>query len=145
MSSLVSMNNGFVLAIEDLTVSFDGFKAVDALNMYIAFGQAAIAITPRNGRIIWQTPLSRDWLKIYFSEEMGSSTLVELVTPPTIFEWIATAYQADPSGNTLEPLTMIKRAQRLTLSPSDVSSEEQWMIVLQEESDSAQVEALTDG
>jgi urea transport system ATP-binding protein len=28
-------NTDFVLAVEDLTVSFDGFKAVDALNLYI--------------------------------------------------------------------------------------------------------------
>jgi CheY-like chemotaxis protein/DNA-binding CsgD family transcriptional regulator len=135
----IRINEVLVRMLSQLQTSKKVNQARSALD---AFGQAAIAITPRNGRIIWQTPLSRDWLKIYFSEEMGSSTLVELVTPPTIFEWIATAYQADPSGNTLEPLTMIKRAQRLTLSPSDVSSEEQWMIVLQEESDSAQVEAL---
>ena len=28
-------NTDFVLAVEDLTVSFDGFKAVDSLTMYI--------------------------------------------------------------------------------------------------------------
>ena len=28
----------FLLAIEDLTVSFDGFKAVDSLNLYIDKG-----------------------------------------------------------------------------------------------------------
>ncbi len=46
MSSLVSMNNGFVLAIEDLTVSFDGFKAVDALNMYIDKNELRVVIGP---------------------------------------------------------------------------------------------------
>jgi urea transport system ATP-binding protein len=30
------MNNEFVLQIEDLGVSFDGFKAVDALNLFVA-------------------------------------------------------------------------------------------------------------
>ena len=29
------MSNEFVLAVEDLTVSFDGFKAVDGLNLYV--------------------------------------------------------------------------------------------------------------
>lgn len=135
----IRINEVLVRMLSQLQTSRKVTQARSALD---AFGQAAIAITPRNGRIIWQTPLSRDWLKMYFSEEMGSSSLVELVTPPTIFEWITTAYQADPSGNSLEPLTMIKSAQRLTLSSGDVSSEEQWMIVLQEESDSAQVEAL---
>ena len=28
-------NTDFILAIEDLTVSFDGFKAVDKLNLYV--------------------------------------------------------------------------------------------------------------
>jgi len=46
MSSLVSMTNGFVLAIEDLTVSFDGFKAVDALNMYIDQNELRVVIGP---------------------------------------------------------------------------------------------------
>lgn len=46
MSSLKSMNNGYVLAIEDLTVSFDGFKAVDALNMYIDKNELRVVIGP---------------------------------------------------------------------------------------------------
>ena len=46
MSSLASMTNGFVLAIEDLTVSFDGFKAVDALNMYIDKNELRVVIGP---------------------------------------------------------------------------------------------------
>jgi urea transport system ATP-binding protein len=46
MSSLTSMTNGFVLAIEDLTVSFDGFKAVDALNMYIDKNELRVVIGP---------------------------------------------------------------------------------------------------
>ena len=135
----IRINEVLVRMLSQLQTSRKVTQARSALD---AFGQAAIAITPRNGRIIWQTPLSRDWLKTYFAEEMGSSSLVELITPPTVFEWITTAYQADPSGSTLEPLTIIKSAKRLTLSPGDVSSEEQWMIVLQEESDSAQIEAL---
>ncbi len=135
----IRINEVLVRMLSQLQTSRQVTQARSALD---AFGQAAIAITPRNGKIIWQTPLSRDWLKTYFSEEMGSSSLVDLMTPPTVFEWITTAYQADPSGKTLEPLTVIKSAKRLTLSPGDVSSEEQWMIVLREESDSAQVDAL---
>lgn len=46
MSSLASMNTDFVLAIEDLTVSFDGFKAVDALNMYIDQNELRVVIGP---------------------------------------------------------------------------------------------------
>ncbi len=135
----IRINEVLVRMLSQLQTSRKVTQARSALD---AFGQAAIAITPRNGRIIWQTPLSRDWLKTYFSEEMGSSNLVELITPPSVFEWITNAYQADTAGNTLAPLTVIKSAKRLTLSPGDVSNEEQWMIVLQEESDAAQIEAL---
>lgn len=39
-------NTDFVLAVEDLTVSFDGFKAVDALNMYIDNNELRVVIGP---------------------------------------------------------------------------------------------------
>ncbi|MEO6918897.1 MAG: urea ABC transporter ATP-binding protein UrtD [Collimonas sp.] len=35
-----------VLAIEDLTVSFDGFKAVDGLNLYVARNEVRVVIGP---------------------------------------------------------------------------------------------------
>ena len=46
MSSLHSLNKDFVLAIEGLTVSFDGFKAVDDLNMYIEENELRVVIGP---------------------------------------------------------------------------------------------------
>ncbi len=39
-------NTNFLLAIEDLTVSFDGFKAVDALNLYIEKDELRVIIGP---------------------------------------------------------------------------------------------------
>jgi urea transport system ATP-binding protein len=39
-------NTDFVLAIEDLTVSFDGFKAVDNLNMYVDKNELRVVIGP---------------------------------------------------------------------------------------------------
>lgn len=40
------MSNGFVLAVEDLTVSFDGFKAVDGLNLYVDKNELRVMIGP---------------------------------------------------------------------------------------------------
>lgn len=40
------MKNDFVLAVEDLTVSFDGFKAVDGLNLYIEKNELRVIIGP---------------------------------------------------------------------------------------------------
>ncbi len=39
-------NTDFVLAIEDLTVSFDGFKAVDGLNLYVDKNELQVVIGP---------------------------------------------------------------------------------------------------
>lgn len=39
-------NTSFLLSIEDLTVSFDGFKAVDALNLYIEKNELRVIIGP---------------------------------------------------------------------------------------------------
>lgn len=39
-------NTDFVLAIEDLTVSFDGFKAVDNLTMYVDKNELRVVIGP---------------------------------------------------------------------------------------------------
>jgi len=40
------MSNEFVLAVEDLTVSFDGFKAVDSLNLYVEKNELRVIIGP---------------------------------------------------------------------------------------------------
>jgi urea transport system ATP-binding protein len=39
-------NTSFLLAIEDLTVSFDGFKAVDSLNLYVEKDELRVIIGP---------------------------------------------------------------------------------------------------
>ena len=39
-------NTDFVLAIEDLTVSFDGFEAIDALTLYVDRGELRVIIGP---------------------------------------------------------------------------------------------------
>jgi DNA-binding response OmpR family regulator/DNA-binding CsgD family transcriptional regulator len=135
----VRVNEVLVRMISHLQTSKQVHQARSVLD---AFGQAAIAITPQNGKIVWQTPLARDWMNGYFLDEIGLSEARELVTPPKILNWVTEAYQADASGKTLEPLTIIQSAKRLILSPADISSEEQWMIVLREESDAAQIEAL---
>lgn len=43
---MAGSNTDFVLAIEDLTVSFDGFKAVDNLTMYIDKNELRVVIGP---------------------------------------------------------------------------------------------------
>src|ERR1700704_3316801 len=42
----MSSNSSFVLSVEELTVSFDGFKAVDSLNLYIEKNELRVIIGP---------------------------------------------------------------------------------------------------
>lgn len=42
----MSNNTDFILSIEDLTVSFDGFKAVDAVNLYVDKNELRVIIGP---------------------------------------------------------------------------------------------------
>src|SRR3954471_21557495 len=42
----MSSNTDFILAIEDLTVSFDGFNAVDSLNLYLDKNELRVIIGP---------------------------------------------------------------------------------------------------
>jgi urea transport system ATP-binding protein len=42
----MSSSTDFVLAVEDLTVSFDGFKAIDNLNLYIDKNELRVIIGP---------------------------------------------------------------------------------------------------
>src|SRR6187455_1104241 len=42
----MSSNTSFLLSVEDLTVSFDGFKAVDSLNLYIDPSELRVIIGP---------------------------------------------------------------------------------------------------
>ena len=39
-------NTDFLLAVEDLTVSFDGFKAIDGLNLYVDRNELRVVIGP---------------------------------------------------------------------------------------------------
>jgi len=42
----MSTNNTFLLSVEDLTVSFDGFKAIDSLNFYVDHKELRVVIGP---------------------------------------------------------------------------------------------------
>ncbi|GGY61964.1 response regulator transcription factor [Pseudoduganella albidiflava] len=90
-----------------------------------AFGNAMLAVTPHNGRIVWQTPLARQWMGQYFDAADA--------TPQALTAWLA--------GDKAAPLTIIRGASRLVFTVADQGSE-QWMIVLREESDTARVQAL---
>lgn len=105
-----------------------------------AFGQAAIAVTPQDGKIVWQSPLARQWMQRYFYE---SGIHAVDTTPEPILHWLLNMQQNKGSSTTVQPLNIIKGSSRLTLNLADDNSDEQWIVLLSEESDEAQIHALT--
>ncbi|SFU40476.1 response regulator [Pseudoduganella namucuonensis] len=104
-----------------------------------AFGNAVLAIAPQSGRIVWQTPLARQLMRNYFAMP-GEGDLSE--TPAELVAWLAATARARGMGQEQPPLNVIQGATKLIFSAADVSGGEQWMVVLREESDTAQVQAL---
>ncbi|MDX1915272.1 MAG: DNA-binding response regulator [Methylophilus sp.] len=109
-----------------------------ARNVLDAFGQAAMAITPSNGKLVWQTPLARRLMQNYFGLE---ASITDIATPPAILKWIEQIASLKGGEQSMPALTLIQDSKKLKLSVANLS-DEQWLIVLQEESDAAQIEAL---
>ncbi|SDF71510.1 MULTISPECIES: response regulator transcription factor [unclassified Duganella] len=94
-----------------------------------AFGNAVIAMTPRDGRIVWQTPLARTLMQGY---------MVDAELPA----WLQATQLAHSQGQSHPPLTLARGSRRLIFSAAEFSENAQWMIVLREESDVATIESL---
>ena len=108
-----------------------------ARNALDAFGNAVIAITPADGKIVWQTPLARQFMQDYFAAPEQKPA-----APAVLMAWLDATQKADGQGLTHPPLTVAQGARRLIFSAADIGNAEQWMVVLREESDAAQIEAL---
>jgi CheY-like chemotaxis protein/DNA-binding CsgD family transcriptional regulator len=104
-----------------------------------AFGQAAIAITPNNGRIVWQTPLARQWLQRYFPHDYVDN---HIQTPLALMAWLEKIAAVPAGEDEMPALTIVQARGRLIFIPVDIVNDEQWVILLREESDAAQIEAL---
>ncbi|MEO8411515.1 MAG: response regulator transcription factor [Propionivibrio sp.] len=100
-----------------------------------AFGQATLAIRASDGKLVWQTPLSRKLLKDYFGtgEEM---------TPPRLLEWVAQAEGAHQQGREPVALLIADGSRRLLASFHDQTGDQEWLVVLREENDASAIESL---
>ena len=121
-----------------------------ARNALDAFGYATITVRARDGRLMWQTPLARDLLLRYFGTEAP-------LTPAPVLQWLEHLLPEfgvpAPAGQPLrEPprLTIDQGPRRLSFRlHQPVGDEEEasgepgdWLIVMQETSDAAVLEAL---
>lgn len=117
-------------------------KMQQATSALDAFGQATIAILPADKRLIWQTPLAKHYLQQYFGEwaakEAGNSAPG---LPPMIYQWLESCVQQFASGLPMQGLNVNQGNARLSMTVAN-TTEEQWVVVLREHSDEAQIEAL---
>lgn len=100
-----------------------------------AFGQATLAVQPDSGRLVWQTPLARKLLGEYFGPD-------DDIAPPPVRAWIAESRKARREGRDFPPLAINQGARRLIFTLHERAGEDEWLLALREESDTAVIEAL---
>ncbi|HEY1149762.1 MAG TPA: response regulator transcription factor [Pseudoduganella sp.] len=100
-----------------------------------AFGYAALAVG-EDERVIWQTPLARQWMTSYFPSQ-GTAFMPQQVSP-----WLQGAVRSIALGDEPPPLVIAQGTRRLIFTLAEELEAAQWTIVLREESDEAQVQSL---
>lgn len=100
-----------------------------------AFGQATVAIAAASGKLTWQTPLARQLLARYFGE-------VGDLAPPAVLDWTRQADSARRRGGEHGNLLLAREGCRLLASFHDQTGEDEWLVVLREESDVGAVDTL---
>ena len=130
----------FVLSVEDLTVSFDGFKAVDGLNMYIDKNELRVVIGPNGAGkttvldlICGKTKCTAGSIK-FMNKELTQLSEHEIVREgvgrkfqnPSIYENL-TVYQnlevSYPKGRGVFGSLMFKRTPEVDAQVRKVASE----------------------
>lgn len=104
-----------------------------------AFGQAAIAVMPDDGKIVWQTPLAKQLLAKYFPDQTIAHSRQ---SPVPLLNWLTNIQNHLDEPENIMPLVIIQARNRLTFTLAESENDEQWVILLREESDEAQIEAL---
>ena len=100
-----------------------------------AFGQATVAVRASDGKLVWQTPLSRKLLKEYFATGEDES-------PSRLLDWIADADAARRDGREPNGLLIADGTRRLVATFHDQTGDQEWLVVLREENDASAIESL---
>ena len=136
----MNTNTDFTLAIEDLTVSFDGFKAVDSLNLYLDKNELHVVIGPNGAGkttvldlICGKTKATNGSIK-FLNQELTKLPEHEIVragvgrkfqTPSiyenlTVFENLEVSY---PYGRTVLGSLIFKRDQKVIDKIHEIADE----------------------
>ena len=119
-------------------------QARQARNALDAFGHATMAIHIGSGRAVWKTPLARKLLQAYFGPDESTSVSSQTV-PAQLLKWLHAQSALAAQGHAPRPLALVKEARQLVLNLQERTSDEDWLIVMREVSDTAVVHAMMQG
>jgi CheY-like chemotaxis protein/DNA-binding CsgD family transcriptional regulator len=110
-------------------------QARQARNALDAYGHATLAVridpkAPTGARLVWQTPLARQWLPVYFDAPLE-------ILPQRLVDWLLEM----ASGGPERPLQATAPGRRLVVSLQGRTVDDDWLLVLREVNDAAVVEA----
>ncbi|MEJ8840612.1 response regulator transcription factor [Ramlibacter sp. AN1133] len=110
--------------------------ARQARNALDAFGYASITVRPGDGRLMWQTPLARELLHVYFGTSAPE-------TPAAVLEWLR-RHLHDAERQIEPPRLNVERGpRRLSIRLHRQTGDDDWLIVMREVSDSAIIESIS--
>jgi DNA-binding CsgD family transcriptional regulator/CheY-like chemotaxis protein len=114
----------------------DASHAGQARNALDAFGYASITVRASDGRLMWQTPLARDLLLAYYGTSAPAA-------PQAVVDWLRRHLKE--AEQQIEPprLTAEIGPRRLTFRLHQQTGDDDWLIVMQEVSDAAVIEAMS--
>jgi len=111
-------------------------QARQTRNALDAFGYASITVRASDGKLMWQTPLARELLLAYY----GTSSPQ---TPKPVLDWLR-RHLADAERQIEPPRLQAELgARRLTFRLHQQTGDDDWLIVMREESDTAVIEAMS--
>lgn len=110
-------------------------QARQARNALDAFGHASLTVRVSDGRVLWQTPLARKLLQHYFDTP-------ESVAPLELAAWLRQT--AGQGAQAIAPVWAVNQAgRRLSFTLHQPTGEDEWLLVMQESSDQAAMDALS--
>ncbi len=122
-------------------------QAGQARNALDAFGYASMTVRASDGKLMWQTALARELLTQYYGGGTPPTPYTQPLAPPEVVQWLQR--HLPDAQRQIEPprLSVARGARRLTFrlhqQTGDSESGGDWLIVMQEVSDSAVIEAIS--